>query len=375
VAYAVTFVAPYGLFGSGRLPLLELNATGMSGTTALGAAVARGVAHNSLGGSFYLFAPPESQGGPVGAAGWRMRSLAYDSGAGEVEAALRDASAGDGPGQIPWPHVKVTLQQEEGGDVSSRTGGLGVVDGNGAGSDAARRAALATGGRTWRLTLPEASGDAALVQVNGAGLSGDGRRAQVVEEHRGRVVEIQRIYTASSGKLNGTFTLDFRGAATPPLAFDASAEDVEAALEALPTVGDVAMRRTSLDEAPPFAAHSEATNPAHRWVAPWIARDAAGHFAWDVTFASHLGAQRLLVACCGSEHAFTGLQTLFSAGSSDARVVVASPLAKTSPQVLVFHIPTPPRADPLKKTTHLVSHFDIGAFDDGKPRTILVQRN
>jgi hypothetical protein len=88
---------------------------------------------------------------------------------------------------------------------------------------------------------------APLSQVSASGLSGDGARAQVVELHPGFAPEVQSVEVGASSPLSGAFRLQFRGAATALLPFDASAAEVEAALEALPTVDRVVVTRTSLD--------------------------------------------------------------------------------------------------------------------------------
>jgi len=54
---------------------------------------------------------------------------------------------------------------------------------------------------------------------------------------------VQSLTTAASATLSGSFTLEFEGSVTASLNFDASADDVKASLEVLPTINSVSVSR------------------------------------------------------------------------------------------------------------------------------------
>lgn len=80
--------------------------------------------------------------------------------------------------------------------------------------------------------------DVAEMTGSGASLTGGGGQATTVTEAVAGVDEVQTV-TVSSGVTGGTFTLSFQGVETAAIAYNASAATVEAALEALATIGGV----------------------------------------------------------------------------------------------------------------------------------------
>jgi hypothetical protein len=79
-----------------------------------------------------------------------------------------------------------------------------------------------------------------------------GNDITLLEADEGRLDEAQR-FTCKllDGSAGPTFQLSFRGEATRPLRFDASAQEVESALEALSTVGDVEVVYKGASQSPP----------------------------------------------------------------------------------------------------------------------------
>jgi hypothetical protein len=158
-----------------------------------------------------------------------------------------------------------------------------------------------------------------LLEVNGAGLTGDGAAVGAIEAFAGRVSEVQAISSTASSPLGGDFTLSFRGFRTAPLVFNASASAVEAALEALPSIGNVTVERRALGV--PNAPEAWTQAPSWEYVRSYVLADLHS-FEWLVTFTSHAGDLELLVPCCDSAHRFDGTQTLFADASEDARLSV-----------------------------------------------------
>jgi hypothetical protein len=95
-----------------------------------------------------------------------------------------------------------------------------------------REALVGRLGYAWNVEFSSVVGDLELLQGNSSGLLGTDAR----------VVTYER--TPGADPITGVFTVGFGGAVTRALPCDASASDVEAALEELPTVGDVVVQRT-----------------------------------------------------------------------------------------------------------------------------------
>ena len=90
----------------------------------------------------------------------------------------------------------------------------------------------------WRITFVSDVGDVSQLVVNATGLSSPSGLVVTSDETvPGVACEVQSVATA--GARGGDFTLSFGGDQTRRIDYDASAEEVEAALESLATLGDV----------------------------------------------------------------------------------------------------------------------------------------
>ncbi|GLE05144.1 hypothetical protein PINS_up014132 [Pythium insidiosum] len=109
------------------------------------------------------------------------------------------------------------------------------------------------GGRAWDITFVS-SNPIELVTVDTTGVTGDAPFAQSVRRQAGTTTEIQRIETRSAGNgvLSGTFFLAYGGSTTPALSFSCTAVQMEAALNALPTIGVVSVSRIAGTSATAF---------------------------------------------------------------------------------------------------------------------------
>lgn len=182
--WLVTFHSPVGVAveHTGDMPLLQLDTDGLTGTGVRGA-VSEVVKGSYLGGSFTLTFGGVATG-----------PLAYDASEEEVELALE-----------ALPSLA---------DVSVR-----------------RRVLTDRLGHAWDVEFSAQRGDIGLLSADNSGLLGSDARAWVSENVTG------------SDPIRGSFTLAYEGRETAPISYNASAQDLEAALEALETVGDVAVSR------------------------------------------------------------------------------------------------------------------------------------
>jgi hypothetical protein len=104
---------------------------------------------------------------------------------------------------------------------------LSTLDGLGAGVEVSREPLDGRGGFVWSVTFPGAEGDVALMRPSNS-LTGTGASIKVEEVTKGN-------------NLGGYFTLGLDGHLSTPLNYDATTAEVEAALEALPSVGAIAV--------------------------------------------------------------------------------------------------------------------------------------
>ena len=161
-----------------------------------------------------------------------------------------------------------------------------------------------TGGYAWSVTFSTGDGDLPLASIDGSGLSGTEPFAAAHEARAGTQDEVQAVTLSSevagtSGALQGTFFLSFKGAETADLPFDASAKEVESALGALETVGAGGVNVTRTGDG--------------------TAAGGPGGFVWSVTFVAPLigGDQPLLGAGgVGRLAAASATSTLSLAGGS-----------------------------------------------------------
>ena len=124
----------------------------------------------------------------------------------------------------------------------------------------------------------------------------------------GQAFETQQLSCESTG---GAFALTFRRATTAPIAYDAGAAALEAALEALATVGDVVVRTTSgscSDDASSTEAACVAA--AETWTADTAVCGASAAATTSVTFRSDLGNVPPLTAPAASQTGITGSLSL-----------------------------------------------------------------
>jgi hypothetical protein len=111
-----------------------------------------------------------------------------------------------------------------------------TVSTNGAGSKATTSVCAVGGGPKLFLTFAEARGDLRALAYNATN-DASFANATVVAESGGAGGSVDGVHP-----LWGDFTLSFKGYTTRPLSFDASALEVEAALERLPSVGGVTVQ-------------------------------------------------------------------------------------------------------------------------------------
>lgn len=160
----------------------------------------------------------------------------------------------------------------------------------------------------------------------------------MVKEHAGCVPEVQRVSTAASSPLHGAFKLEFRGYPTFPIPFNASAAEVEAALEAIPTVGDVVV--TSWRHPDPGLAPGLVTrawdvtftglgSPANLGDLPALVPDGSGLYGSLVA----LGAAEVKPGCCAVELSFNGGADFTASGV--ALGVTPRPVVRPPPPLLL----------------------------------------
>lgn len=130
-------------------------------------------------------------------------------------------------------------------------------------------------------------------------------------------MEVQVVRTAASSPLYGTFSFAFRGEQSRSLSYDASATEVEAALEAFHYIHDVTVTRTG----PDAYNQDKLSNADYDYLGNYF-HYSSNMYSWTITFNSHVGPMAPLGVCCDSRFAFAGKQTLFAVGSEDATITV-----------------------------------------------------
>ncbi|CAM9426180.1 unnamed protein product, partial [Ectocarpus fasciculatus] len=282
--WTVTFPA-----ASGDVPSLAVNASGLSGSGLL-AAVSEDTAGSSLGGSFYLYSNGGSSAGyPVDAEGaylgvvdrenngtGRSQRLGWNADADDVRVAVEEllplyAAAGD-----------ISVSRSNSSNTTSLWDGN---DGRG-------------GGYTWTITFPLSARDAPELGFDGAALEGKGAAGNIVETRMSRAPEIQRLSTLAGSEVYGGFSLMFAETETDQLPFNATADEVESALRALPGLANVTVTRSE----PKGLSYYPADHAATLWYASsQLSRSIdVQTFDWDIIFEGLAGPQPLLQqACCG----------------------------------------------------------------------------
>lgn len=103
------------------------------------------------------------------------------------------------------------------------------------------------GACSWRVTFDSNAGDLTSMQVV---LTGNNFTSSLGSSTSllGVTVDISEIIDGTSSVIGGNFALSFRGARTYYLPYDASARDVQVALESLPTIGLVSVSQSAPDE-------------------------------------------------------------------------------------------------------------------------------
>lgn len=266
--WVVRFLDPYG-----QVPLLafQSNQTSLNGTD-LVAAVHEDVEGNELGGTFILEGEHAAKATPP---------LSFNVTAAKLQQRLLDLFG-----------------------VSS---GI-VVD---------RGTQTPTGGVTWTVTFPQSLGNVEQLQADSSGLTGDEAAVAVETVQDGTQVEVQVIRSYATSPLSGTFSLAFRGEESAPLPFDASAQQVEDALEAFHFIDDVIVTRSG----PDVINTDRLGDPAYSFLGQYL-KYSTNSYAWTVTFASHVGDMPPIGLCCDSKFGFNGRQTLFAQATGDATLEV-----------------------------------------------------
>lgn len=147
--------------------------------------------------------------------------------------------------------------------------------------------------------------------------SGDGTLLSMATIQDGTDVEVQVVRTAATSPLYGTFSFAFQGEQSRSLPHDASAEEVEAALEAFHYIDDVTVTRTG----PDAYNQDKLSNADYDYLGNYLDYS-SNMYSWTITFNSHVGPMAPLGVCCDSRFAFAGKQTLFAVGSEDATITV-----------------------------------------------------
>ena len=182
---------------------------------------------------------------------------------------------------------------------------------------------------TWYVTFPASLGHVAAFDTNAAGLSGPraGARALIIQD--GLIPNVQKISTTSTSPLKGYFTLTLESFSTGPISYNASAEELQQALEILPNVGPTLVTRVStgfLDTSTwgDGAVGALAEELHLVTVAPLFEYDLFS-YDWTITFLSRSGPMALLTACCDELHTedFVNV-TLTSQWSRDSAISVSS---------------------------------------------------
>ena len=156
-----------------------------------------------------------------------------------------------------------------------------------------RGAVSAYGGYVWRITFESNSGDVPLLSANGYSLTGSGASVSTGASVQGTTVgEVQNITTYADAAIpSGTFTVTHSGQTTSAIQHNASADDMKGALEALSSIGVVAVSRQS---------------------------SSSNGYRWMVTFLSEGGDLSLMTVTDSISAAWTG-------GGAQIQVVEARP--------------------------------------------------
>ena len=179
----------------------------------------------------------------------------------------------------------------------------------------------ATEERAWEVTLPSTAGAPDLLGVNAEAIGETDERAGHAEVVREAALsEVQEISTHANSPLYGFYRLKLFDQWTGDLPHDATSPDVEAALEALPGIGDVSVQRELLPDAHfdrLVTDYGDLSSAASWAVAARYATTTLGARRWRVTFHDIVGDVPLLQTCCDASQ--TGA-TLFARAGRDAVV-------------------------------------------------------
>ena len=187
---------------------------------------------------------------------------------------------------------------------------------------------------SWTLTFPVSAGNVPYHDVNNDGTTGYQVDVEILTIQNGQTPTVMQISTTSSSPLIGYFTLSLEGHTTSPIAHDASALDVQAAIASLPTAGVVTVTRTPTgvkDFNTWGGFHKNYTGPSI--YSPGVVHLAAAYpmflynlstYDWMVTFVSRTGVIPLITGCCDQLSGLDpALVTLTAAISLDAQIVVS----------------------------------------------------
>jgi hypothetical protein len=98
---------------------------------------------------------------------------------------------------------------------------------------------------TWTLVFPLSAGNVPYHDVNNVGTTGYHVDVSITTQQDGQAPTVMKVATSASSPLVGYFTLSLNGSTTVPIAHDASAVEVQAAVAALPAAGVVQVSRLS----------------------------------------------------------------------------------------------------------------------------------
>ena len=187
---------------------------------------------------------------------------------------------------------------------------------------------------SWTLTFPVSAGNVPYHDVNNDGTTGYHVDLSIVTIQNGQTPTVMQISTTASSPLIGYFTLSLEGYTTSPIAHDASALDVQAAIASLPSAGVVTVTRISTgvkDYNTWGGFHKNYTGPSI--YSPGVVHLAAAYpmflynlstYNWMVTFVSRTGVIPLMTGCCDQLSGLNPSQvTLSAAISLDAQISVS----------------------------------------------------
>ena len=137
-------------------------------------------------------------------------------------------------------------------------------------------AASAAAGCVWTVTFDSNAGASTFPSIEVSGTSDNGAtwdafsNAGTFDDVSQDTFTVTDSVAGTSAPLGGSFTLEFDGQRTGYLSYDSDAATIEAALDALSTIGDVDVTRSTSDE--------------------------NGGYTWSITFLSNLGALPTLIS-------------------------------------------------------------------------------